>query len=116
MAYLKFAAYHVPVLHVHQCLTNHGFTVFSKKQARYHPVINCTYWPVLGPYNNWNIIHLTPKSISSEAFNEIHQVVIDGISESMASLVQLGMYGAINTDDTTKMDSISFNSYHMHTQ
>ena len=34
-------------------------------------------------------------------FDEIHQVVLDGIIENMASLVQSGMYGAINTDDTT---------------
>ena len=33
----------------------------SKKQARYQPVTNCTYWPVMGSYNNWNIIELTPK-------------------------------------------------------
>ena len=37
-----------------------------------------------------------------DAFDEIHKVVIDGISENMASLVQSGMYGAINTYDTTK--------------
>ena len=55
----------------------------------------------MGPYNNYNIIHLTPKSIPYEAFDEIHQGVLDGISENMASLVQLGMYGAIITDDTT---------------
>ena len=55
----------------------------------------------MGPYNNCNIIHLTPKSIPSEAFDDIHQVVLDGISENMASLLQLGMYGSINTDDTT---------------
>ena len=72
-----------------------------KKQARYQPVINCTYWPVLGPYKNWNIINLTQKSIPSEVFDEIHQVVFDGISKNMASLVQSGMYGAINTDYTT---------------
>ena len=29
-------------------------------------------------------------------------MVLDGISENMASLVQLGMYGDINTDDSTK--------------
>ena len=74
----------------------------STKQARYQPVINCTYFLVMGPYNNWNIIHLTPTSIPFEDFDEIHQVVIDGISENMASLVQPGMYGAINTDDTIK--------------
>ena len=54
----------------------------------------------MGSYNNWNIIHLTQKSTPFEAFDEIHQVVLDGISENMASLVQSGMYGAINTDDT----------------
>ena len=53
------------------------------------------------PYNNCNIVDLTPKSIPSEEFDEIHQVVLDGISENVASLVQSGMYGAINTDDTT---------------
>ena len=63
-------------------------SIQSTKQARYQPVIICTYWPVLGPYKNWNIIKLTPKSITSEAFDEIHQVVLDGIGENMASLVQ----------------------------
>ena len=55
----------------------------------------------MGSYNNCNIINLTQKSIPSEAFDEIHQVVLDGIIENVASLVQLGMYGAINTDETT---------------
>ena len=35
----------------------------SKKQAHYQSVTNCTHWKFLGSYNNWNIIHLTPKSI-----------------------------------------------------
>ena len=56
----------------------------------------------MGPYNNWNIIHLTPKSINFEVFDGMHQVFLDRISENMASLVQSGMYVAINTDDTTK--------------
>ena len=73
----------------------------SKKQSPHQPVIDCTYWPVLGSYNNCNIIHLTPKSAPFEAFDEIHQVGIDCISDNMASLAQSGMYGVINTDDTT---------------
>ena len=73
----------------------------STKQARYQPVINCTYWPFLGPYHNCNIIQITPKLIPSKAFDEINQVALDGISENMASLVQSGMYGSINTDDNT---------------
>ena len=55
----------------------------------------------MGSYNNWNIIEPTQKSTPFEAFDEIHKVFIDEISENMASLVQPGMYGAINTDDTT---------------
>ena len=74
----------------------------SKKQACYQPVTNCTYWPVLESYNNWGIIDLSPKPIPFEAFGDIHRIMFDGINRNMASLVQSGMYGAINTDDTKK--------------
>ena len=74
----------------------------SNKQSRYQPVTSCTYWPVLGSYKNWNIIELTQKPTPFEAFYEINQVVLDGISDNMASLVQSGMFCAINTDDTIK--------------
>ena len=40
-------------------------------------------------------------STSSETFDVIRQVVIDGISDNMASLVKSGKYGAINTIDTS---------------
>ena len=73
----------------------------SKKQACYEPVTNCNYWSGMGSYNDWNIIHLTPKSTPFEAFYDIHKIVLDRISENKASLVQSGFYGAINTDDTT---------------
>ena len=32
------------------------YGIQSTKQARYQIFINCTYWPVLGPYKNWTII------------------------------------------------------------
>ena len=35
--------------------------ITSKKQAHYQHGTNCTYWSVLGSYNNWNIIELTQK-------------------------------------------------------
>ena len=57
----------------------------STKQACYQHFTNCTYFKVVGSYNNWNIIDLTPKSIPFEAFDDIHKVVLDGISENMAS-------------------------------
>ena len=73
------------------------YGILKKKQARYQPVTDCTYWPVLGSYKNWNIINLKPKSTPFEMFDDIHQVVIDGTSDNMATLVQYGMYGVINT-------------------
>ena len=75
--------------------------ISSEKQERYKPVTKCTYWPVLSAFNNWNIIELSSKSTSSDAFDEIHQVVLDGISDNLASLVESGKYGAINTTDTS---------------
>ena len=61
--------------------------ISSDKQERYIPVTKCTYWPVLGAFNNWNIIQLSSKSTLSDTFDEIHQVVIERISDNMASLV-----------------------------
>ena len=64
------------------------YGIQSTKQARYQPVTNCTYWPVLGSYKNWNTIEITPKSIPFKAFDDIHKVVLDRMSKNMASLVQ----------------------------
>ena len=44
---------------------------------------------------------MSSKSTSSETFDEIHQVVLDGISDNMASLVESGKYGAINITYTS---------------
>ena len=55
----------------------------------------------MGLYKNWNFIELTSKSTPFEVFDDIHKVVLDVISENMASLVQSGMYGAMNTYGTT---------------
>ena len=71
------------------------------KQERYKYVTKCTYWPVLGYFNNWNIIQLSSKSTSSDTVDELHQVVLDGISDNMASLVESVKYLAINTTDTS---------------
>ena len=44
---------------------------------------------------------MSSKSTSFDVFDEIHQVVLDGISDNMASLVESGKYGAINTTYTS---------------
>ena len=44
---------------------------------------------------------MSQKYTPSDAFDEIHQVVLAVISYSMASLVASGKYGSINIPDTT---------------
>ena len=44
---------------------------------------------------------MSQKSTRYDAFDEIHQVVLDGISDNMALLVKTAEHGAINTTDTT---------------
>ena len=73
----------------------------SYEQDRYKPVTKCTYCPLLCSFKNWNIILLSHKSTPSDAFDEIHQVVLEGISDNMASLFESGKYGAINTTGIT---------------
>ena len=69
----------------------------------------------MGSYNNWNIIHLSPKPTHFKEFGDIHQVVLDSISDNMASLVQPGKYSVINTADIKK-DFILFNSSQRNTR
>ena len=42
----------------------------SDEHERYKPVTKCTYWPVLGNFNNCNIIQLSQKSTPSDLFDE----------------------------------------------
>ena len=44
---------------------------------------------------------MSQKSTPSDAFDEIHQIVIDRIVDNMATLVESGKYVAIKTTDTT---------------
>ena len=75
--------------------------ITSKKKLCHQPVTNCTYWTVLSSFNICNIIQLLQKSTPFQEFEEKHKVVIDGISDNMASLVQSGTYSDINTSGTS---------------
>ena len=68
----------------------------SDEHERYKPTTKCSYWSVLGSFNNCNIIQLSQKSTPYDVFDEIHQVVLDGISDNMESLVEPVNYGSIN--------------------
>ena len=61
-----------------------------------------------------NIIQLSHKSTPYDAFDEIHQVVLDGISDNMALLFESGKYGTINATDTGKIDFLLSCSHQKH--
>ena len=76
------------------------YSIPSYEKERYKPVTKCNYWTVLGSFNNWNIIIVSQKSNTSDAFDEIHQVFLGVISDNMSLLVESGNYGSINTIGT----------------
>ena len=88
---------------MHNLVVNTWYYGFdTTKQPCYQPVVDCIYWPVLGFFNNWNIIQYTNNTKSSEDFDEMNKVLLDGIRNNMAYLVWLGKYGAINAANPTK--------------
>ena len=79
-------------------------TIFPSQQKQScQPVTDCTYWPVIVPFNNRHITTFSHKATTGEDFEEIHQVVLYGIRKNMSSLVQFDNYGAMNTTDSTTM-------------
>ena len=87
---MKYFAYLVLVLHAPLVLTNPGLQVCQHRKPLHQTVKDCTYWLVLGYFNNWNIIKLSNKATTSEEIDKIHQVVLDGINENMDALLKKG--------------------------
>ena len=75
-----------------------AYGVDPTKQLCFQPVFDCINWPVLGSFNKWKIIQFTNKTTSIEDFDEVHKVVLDGISGNRSFLLTLVKYGAINAD------------------
>ena len=76
---------------------------YPTRKLVYQPVEDCIYCPVLGSFNNWNIIQFTNKTTTLEEFDAVHKVLLDGIGDNMSELVQNGKYGAIYTKYPTTM-------------
>ena len=76
-----------------------------KLQSRYQSVRNCTYWPVLGKFNDWSILSFSTKATTQEDTDKIFHVVLDGISENMEESAKIDKCGAINTIYNSTMGS-----------
>ena len=79
-------------------------TGFAANQTACYKLVNYfTYLSVLGLFNSFKIIKISPKATSSAEIDKMHQVVQYGISIYMAALVQTDEYDAIDTTYTTTM-------------
>ena len=78
-------------------------SVSNTEQTLYKPVLKCTYSTVLVTYNNYNAVNFKNKYTPVEDFYDIHEVVLDGISETTALPVQTVNCGFIITTDITTM-------------
>ena len=56
---------------------------------------------MLVSFNKLNINHFKNKIICSENFDEVQEVVYDGIRDNLEPFVQTGKYGAINYENPT---------------
>ena len=63
------------------------FSVSYTEHIFYHSVVDCTYWPMLVPAKNWNMIKFNNKTKPIKYFDEIHKAVLDNISDNIASLI-----------------------------
>ena len=59
--------------------------VSHSQKPCYQPVVDCTYWPMLGSFNNWNSTKLANKTMLRKKFDKVHRVVLDCISEKFRS-------------------------------
>ena len=104
MTYVQYIEYLAIVLHEPLLWANLGFQVcHTSNNLSIKPSNICTYWPVLGSFNNCNILKLSHKAKSSEEIDKINQVLLDVISENISALVQTGKYDAINKIDANIM-------------
>ena len=44
------------------------YGIQPNRKEHYKPVTKCTYWTLLEPFNNWNIIQLSHKSTPYDAY------------------------------------------------
>ena len=57
------------------------------QRPHYQPVTYFTYYPFLGSFESWNTVKFSHKKTYSKDIDKINQVVLDSISDNMATLV-----------------------------
>ena len=72
------------------------------EHPRYWRVDNVVYVSNIGSFNEWKPVTFDNSSTTEEEFDDINQVIIDGISYKIWSFVTRGYFGTVSNDNTKK--------------
>lgn len=71
-----------------------------QEQPRYKASTDCQMYKIFEGLNDWKLIRLVDTKDSDIDLNdEVHELVLEGITERLATRVEAGGYGAVSTDD-----------------
>jgi len=70
------------------------------EQPRYKTSTDCQMYEIFEGHNDWKLICLVDTKDSVIDLNdEVHELILQGITERLATRVEAGGYGAVSTDD-----------------
>ena len=74
----------------------------DEKQPRYQFPQHCVYSKSMGKLNKRNIITLANKYTEVKLFEILHNILSDGICDTMNILVETFNFGALSSDDNSE--------------
>ena len=74
-------------------------TIYPSSQPRYAHVDFSEYIKILEHYNDWIIVNFLEKKTPQVDFENIHALIISGMSTNKAETFQVNGYGAISAND-----------------
>ena len=74
--------------------------VNDKDQPRYAHVPNCKYNAIFGSYNDWIIMTFVNKKTPDNEYDNVHRLVMSGLTKNMSSKIIVGNIGVVATNDT----------------
>ena len=96
MSPVMYATYTVLVWYIPPFCTIPGHLVYLKLcNPHYKPVMKCSYFTVLGIYNNCNIIYFCDKYTAIEYIYLFCRIAIDVISDNITYILKKIRYGSI---------------------
>ena len=79
-----------------------GTWVVTQGPTKVYSCNNFFYKSILGDFNNWAIVEFANKGTDNTTFEEINEIIVDGLAMNMAPLIKPGNFGAIRINNDSK--------------